>query len=365
MPGTAVFKAKRALLASARFVVVIALTYLGLLAVTFFIGRVMPVDPALAVAGDRAPEHVLQRVREEMGLNLPLYEQFVRYVGRALQGDFGNSVLTSNPVWDDIAKTFPATLELATCGIIIGAGIGVPLGVWAAVRRGGLADHAVRVMALVGYSVPIFWLGLMALVLFYAKLGWVAGPGRIDVAYEFSVTRVSGVMLLDTALVALQSGEWDAFRNALSHLILPASLLGYFSLAYISRMTRSFMLNELGQEYIVAARAKGLSESRIIWRHALRNAMVPLVTVIALSYAGLLEGSVLTETVFAWPGLGLYITNSLQNADMNAVLGGTIVVGTVFIGLNLVSDLLYRLLDPRTRDTRDVRDTRVSAGKGR
>jgi peptide/nickel transport system permease protein len=144
-------------------------------------------------------------------------------------------------------------------------------------------------------------------------------------------------------------GEWAAFRNALSHLILPASLLGQFSLAYISRMTRSFMLNELGQEYIVAARAKGLSETRIIWRHALRNAMVPLVTVIALSYAGLLEGSVLTETVFAWPGLGLYITNSLQNADMNAVLGGTIIVGSIFIGLNLLSDLLYRLLDPRTR----------------
>ena len=338
----------RGLRALARFAVVVVLTLLGLLAVTFFIGRVIPVDPALAIAGDRAPEHVIQRVREELGLNLPLYQQFGRYVSRAAQGDFGNSVLTSNPVFDDIKKTFPATLELATCGILIGVGFGVPLGVWAAVRRGGAADHAVRVMGLVGYSVPIFWLGLMALVLFYAKLGWVGGPGRIDVVHEFTINRVSGIMLLDTAL----AGNWDAFRSALSHLVLPASLLGYFSLAYISRMTRSFMLNELAQEYIVAARAKGLSESRIIWRHALRNAMVPLVTVIALSYAGLLEGSVLTETVFAWPGLGLYITSSLQNADMNAVLGGTIVVGTVFIGLNLLSDLLYRLLDPRTRDTR-------------
>ena len=331
-----------------RFLVVVALTYLGLLAVTFFIGRVIPIDPVLAIVGDRAPEHVVQRVREELGLNKPLWEQFAIYVGKALQGDFGTSVLTSNPVWDDIRRTFPATLELATCGILIGAGFGVPLGVWAAVRRGGIADHAVRVMGLVGYSVPIFWLGLMALVLFYAKLDWVGGPGRIDVAYEFSVERVSGLLLLDAAM----AGEWGAFRNALSHLILPASLLGYFSLAYISRMTRSFMLQELAQEYVVAARAKGLSEARIIWRHALRNAMVPLVTVIALSYAGLLEGSVLTETVFAWPGLGLYITNSLQNADMNAVLGGTIVVGTVFIGLNLLSDLLYRLLDPRTRDLR-------------
>jgi peptide/nickel transport system permease protein len=328
-----------------RFVAVILLTYLGLLAVTFFIGRVIPIDPVLAIVGDRAPEHVIARVREELGLNKPLWEQFTIYVAKVLHGDFGTSVLTSNPVMQDIRRAFPATLELATLGTIIGAGLGVPLGVWAAVKRGGLVDHVVRVLGLVGYSAPIFWLGLMALVVFYARLGWVGGPGRIDVVYEYTLTPVTGLLLLDTVV----AGEWQAFGNALSHLILPASLLGYFSLAYISRMTRSFMLNELGQEYVVAARAKGLSETRIIWRHALRNAMVPLVTVIALSYAGLLEGSVLTETVFAWPGLGLYITNSLQNADMNAVLGGTIIVGSIFIGLNLLSDLLYRLLDPRTR----------------
>jgi len=204
---------------------------------------------------------------------------------------------------------------------------------------------------LIGYSIPIFWLGLMALVVFYARLGWVAGPGRIDVVYEYTLVSVTGLLLLDTA----RAGEWQAFANAMSHLILPASLLGYFSLAYISRMTRSFMLNELAQEYVVAARAKGLSETRIIWRHALRNAMVPLVTVIALSYGGLLEGSVLTETVFAWPGLGLYLTNSLQNADMNAVLGATIVVGSIFIGLNLLADLLYQTLDPRTRAIKRAR----------
>ena len=328
-----------------RFLVVILLTYLGLLAVTFFIGRVMPVDPVLAIVGDRAPEHVIARVREELGLNKPLYAQFYSYLRKVLSGDFGTSVLTANPVMQDIRRAFPATLELASLGILFGAGLGVPLGVWAAVRRGKLVDQVVRIIGLVGYSVPIFWLGLMALLVFYAKLGWVAGPGRIDVAYEFTLGPVTGLLLLDTAM----AGEWEAFGNALSHLILPASLLGYFSMAYISRMTRSFMLNELAQEYVVAARAKGLSEARIIWRHALRNALVPLVTVIALSYAGLLEGSVLTETVFAWPGLGLYITNSLQNADMNAVLGGTIVVGSVFIGLNLLSDLLYKILDPRTR----------------
>ena len=331
--------------ATGRVVLVLALTYLGLLAVTFFIGRVIPVDPVLAIVGDRAPEHVVERVREELGLNKPLYAQFGIYLQKVAHGDFGTSVLTANPVLHDIARTFPATLELATLGILIGVTVGVPLGVWAAVRRGGLVDQVVRVMGLIGYSVPIFWLGLMALVLFYARLGWVSGPGRIDVVYQYTLQPVTGLLLVDAAL----GGEWEAFRNALSHLILPASLLGYFSLAYISRMTRSFMLNELSQEYVVAARAKGLSETRIIWRHALRNAMVPLVTVIALSYAGLLEGSVLTETVFAWPGLGLYLTNSLQNADMNAVLGGTIVVGSIFIGLNLLADLLYRALDPRTR----------------
>jgi peptide/nickel transport system permease protein len=246
---------------------------------------------------------------------------------------------------EDIRRTFPATFELATLGILIGAGFGVPLGVWAAVRRGSFTDQAVRIMGLLGYSVPIFWLGLMSLVLFYAKLDWVGGPGRLDVVYEYTLAPGTGILLLDAAM----AGEWEVFRNAFSHLILPASLLGYFSMAYISRMTRSFMLNELSQEYVIAARAKGLSEARIIWRHALRNAMVPLVTVITLSYAGLLEGSVLTETVFSWPGLGMYITNSLQNADMNAVLGGTIVVGSIFIGLNLLADLLYRALDPRTR----------------
>ena len=327
------------------FVLVLAFSYLGLLAVTFFIGRVIPVDPALAVLGDRASEEMLQRLREELGLNLPLWQQFGRYLARVLQGDLGVSLLSANPVLDDIRRVFPATFELATVGIVIGAGLGVPLGVWAAVRRGGLVDQLLRIIGLIGYSVPIFWLGLMALLVFYARLDWVAGPGRIDIAFEYSVTPVTGLLLVDAAI----AGEWEAFRNAFAHLALPGALLGYFSLAYISRMTRSFMLAELSQEYIVAARAKGLSEARIVWRHALRNAAVPLLTVIALSYAGLLEGSVLTETVFAWPGLGLYITNALQNADMNAVLGGTLVVGSIFIALNLLSDLLYRLLDPRAR----------------
>jgi peptide/nickel transport system permease protein len=306
---------------------------------------VVPIDPVIAIVGDRAPAQVYERVRQELGLDLPLVQQFWIYLKKAVSGDFGNSVLTTNPVMTDIANAFPATLELATLGTLIGVILGIPLGILAAVKRGSFIDQFVRVLGLAGYSIPIFWLGLMGLLVFYAKLGWVAGPGRLDVTYSYLYTPVTNIVLLDTAM----QGQWDAFWNAVSHIILPACLLGYFSLAYISRMTRSFMLNELAQEYVIAARVKGLSEMRVIWRHALRNAAVPLVTVIALSYANLLEGSVLTETIFAWPGLGQYITNSLQNADMNAVLGGTLVIGTVFVLLNLVSDLLYRLLDPRTR----------------
>ena len=328
-----------------RFLFIAAITFLGLIAVTFFIGRVVPIDPVLAIVGDRAPDSVVRAAREQYGLDLPLWQQFALYVKKALTGDFGTSVLSTYPVMQDIRRVFPATLELASVGTFIGLSFGIPLGVLAAVKRDTLIDQIVRVIGLIGYSIPIFWLGLMGLLIFYAKLDWVAGPGRIDIAYEYTFTPITGLFLFDAAI----QGEWGAFADIFSHIILPASLLGYFSMAYISRMTRSFMLNELAQEYIVAARAKGLSETRIIWGHALRNAAVPLVTVIALSYATLLEGSVLTETIFAWPGIGLYLTNSLQNADMNAVLGGTIVIGAVFIGLNLFADLLYRVLDPRTR----------------
>ncbi|MBW6505681.1 MAG: ABC transporter permease [Rhodobacteraceae bacterium] len=323
----------------------VALTFLGLLLVTFLIGRVVPVDPVLAVVGDRASQSVYDRVFIELGLDKPLYEQFWIYLQKILSGDLGTSFLTKKPIVEDIARVFPATLELATVAIIIGTAFGIPLGVLAAVRQGKLSDQIVRVVGLIGYSAPIFWLGLLGLLIFYARLHWVAGPGRIDISYEYAITPRTGLMLWDSAM----QGQWDAFRNALSHIILPAALLGYYSLAYISRMTRSFMLAELAQEYIITARVKGVAEWRIIWVHALRNAAVPLVTVIALSYAGLLEGSVLTETVFAWPGLGQYLTNSLQNADMNAVLGGTLVIGAIFVGLNLLSDLLYTLLDPRVR----------------
>jgi peptide/nickel transport system permease protein len=196
---------------------------------------------------------------------------------------------------------------------------------------------------------PVFWLGLIALLVFYGILGWSAGPGRLDVSYELTykldVVQRTGSVLIDSAL----SGAWDVFGNALRHLMLPAFVLGYLSLAYISRMTRSFMLEQWSQEYVTTARVKGVPEWRVVWVHAFGNALVPLITVVALTYAYLLEGSVLTETVFAWPGIGLYITNALFAADMAAVLGGTVIVGFAFIGLNLLSDILYRVVDPRAR----------------
>ncbi|PTE21196.1 peptide ABC transporter permease [Cereibacter changlensis JA139] len=328
-----------------KLVLTVAVTFLGLLLITFLISHVMSVDPVLRVVGDRASQSTYDAMYLQMGLDKPIWQQFWIYLQKVLSGDFGNSFLTKKPVMGDIARAFPATLELATVAILIGTLVGVPVGVWSAVKAGKAFDQIVRVLGLVGYSAPIFWLGLLGLLVFYANLQWVAGPGRIDIAYEYSFTSVTGLMLLDTAM----QGEWAAFGNAFSHIILPASLLGYFSMAYISRMTRSFMLAELAQEYVTTARVKGVPEWRIIWVHALKNAAVPLVTVVALSYAGLLEGSVLTETVFAWPGLGLYLTNSLQVADMNAVLGGTLVIGAIFVGLNLLSDLLYSLLDPRVR----------------
>jgi peptide/nickel transport system permease protein len=276
-------------------------------------------------------------------------EQFAIYVGDVGDRRFRQVDPHRAPGHRGYRPGLSATLELATIATLIGVLLGVPAGVTAAVHQGRWPDQLIRFVSLIGYSVPVFWLGLIGLLVLYGNLGWVAGPGRLDVsyelAYELDVAQRTGSILIDSAW----SGAWDVFGNALSHIVLPAGVLGYFSVAYISRMTRSFMLEQLGQEFVTTARVKGVAEWRVVWVHALGNALVPLITVIALSYAYLLEGSVLTETVFAWPGLGLYITNALFSADMNAVLGGTVVVGFAFIGLNLLSDLLYRVVDPRAR----------------
>lgn len=327
----------------------LAITLLGLMLITFCIARVVPIDPLLLILGERATPEQYQAARVELGLDQPMWKQFALYVWDALHGDLGTSIKSKQPVAGEIARYFPATLELATLATIIGVVVGVPAGVLAATKPGTWIDQIVRVIGLMGYSMPVFWLGLVGLLVFYGMLGWVGGPGRLDATfdmmYEFDIKPYTGMILLDTAL----NGRWDMFQNAISHIILPASLLGYTSMAYISRMTRSFMMNELGQEYITTARVKGMPERRVIWVHAMKNVAVPLITVIALSYAYLLEGAVLTETIFAWPGLGRYITDALFANDMPAVLGGTIVVGAVFVTLNMLSDLLYRLVDPRAR----------------
>lgn len=338
-------RAGRLLSALAGFLITLFLTFLGLLAITFFIGRVVPIDPVLAVVGDRATPAVYEAARVAMGLDQPLPVQFLTYVGNVLQGDLGQSVSTGRSVAEDISRFFPATFEMATLGILIGVALGVPLGVIAAARQGSRLDQAIRVVGLLGYSVPAFWLGLVGLALFYARLRWVGGPGRLDIFYDGLVSPVTGMILIDSLL----AGEIDIFWNAVSHLVLPASVLGFFSLAYIARMTRSFMLDQLSQEFVTTARVKGVSERVVIWRHAFRPIRVPLITVIGLSYAGLLEGSVMIETVFSWPGIGNYLTTALLNADMNAVLGATLVIGAVFIFINKVSDVLYRVLDPRAR----------------
>ncbi|MBX8826568.1 ABC transporter permease [Ochrobactrum sp. SFR4] len=323
----------------------VLITLFGLAIVTFMIGRVMPVDPVIAAVGDNAPEAVIQRVRAEMGLDQPLVVQFFHYIGQVLQGDLGNSILTRNPVTTDIARYFPATLELATAALLLAALIGIPLGVWAAVRQGTLTDQTIRVICLAGHSVPTFVLALISLLVFYAALGIAPGPGRQDIIFQDMIPHVTGILTIDTLL----DGDMDAFWDALAHMAQPVIILAYFSMAYITRMTRAFMLDALKGEFVVTARAKGLSGTAVIWKHAFPTVAVQLVTVLALTYAGLLEGAVVTETVFSWPGLGQYLTVSLMNADMNPVVGATLLIGVIYVGLNLLADILYKVLDPRVR----------------
>lgn len=321
----------------------VPITLFGLILVTFLIGRVMPIDPVVAIAGDHAPPDVVARIRLELGLDRPLLVQFWIYLVNLAHGDLGRSVMTTHTVVDDIVHFFPATIELATAAVIAAVVIGIPLGVLAAVKQGTRIDHAIRVFCLAGQSVPVFLLALLCLLIFYAQLGWAPGTGRQDVMFEGDVPVVTGFLTID----ALLDGDWDAFHDALAHLAQPAGVLAYFSMAYITRMTRAFMLDTLQDEYVITARAKGLSAARVIWRHAFGNIAVRLITVLVLTYAGLLEGAVVTETVFSWPGLGQYLTVSLLNADMNAVLGATLVIGLTYLVLNLLSDVAYRLLDPR------------------
>lgn len=333
------------LFAFARQAGTVLATLIGLLVLTFCIGRLMPVDPVRAIVGEEADQATYQMVAERIGAHLPLYQQFIRYVNDLTHGDFGVSIRTGQPVINDILHVMPATIELATFAIVFGAGFGIPLGILAAVQRNKPADHVIRFATLIGHSMPIFWTGMIGLIIFYAALDLVGGGGRLSDYYVGLVPDRTGFILIDAAI----AGDWEVFADAVNHLMLPASILGYSSMAYITRMTRSFMLDQLNQEYITTARVKGLSKSRTIWHHAFANIRVQLVTIVALAYGGLLEGAVLIETVFSWPGFGQYMTSNMLIGDMNAVMTCVLLVGVIFIALNLLSDALYKIFDPRTR----------------
>ncbi|EIW9477242.1 MULTISPECIES: ABC transporter permease [Klebsiella] len=314
----------------------------GVCVITFIISHLIPGDPARLLAGDRASDEIVRHIRQQLGLDLPLWQQFARYVDALLHGDLGTSIRTGRPVLEDLKTFFPATLELAFCALLIALLVGIPLGVLSAVYRNRWTDHLVRLMALTGISTPAFWLGLGVIVLFYGKLDWLPGSGRLDDWFD-PPTRVSGFYLLDSLL----EGNVEVFFNALQHLILPAATLAFVHLGIVARQIRSAMLEQLNEDYIRTALASGLPKFTIVVRYALPNALIPSITVLGLALGDLLYGAVLTETVFAWPGMGAYVVSSIQALDFPAVMGFAIVVSFAYVLVNLVVDLLYLWIDPR------------------
>lgn len=318
------------------------LTLFGLLLVTFSLSALSPVDRVLQIVGDHASQSTYDQVRHQLGLDQPLPVQFWHYLVNLAHGDLGIASATGQPVLHDLLAVFPATLELATLALIVGAVLGIVAGVLCARYAGSPWDLAVRTFTLLGNSVPIFWLGLLMLALFYARLQWAPGPGRLDDIYQYTVEPRSGFALIDTWL----SGDTAAFKNAIGHLALPVLVLAYYSLASITRLTRSACLSEMNKEYILLARAKGAGEMTILLRHVLPNIRGTLLTVTALAWTSMLEGAVLTETVFSWPGIGRYLTTALFAGDTTAIMGGTLLIGVSFVLINNLTDLLVRLTDP-------------------
>ena len=312
--------------------------------VVFLISHLVPADPILAQLGDMqaADPNLVAAYRARWGLDLPIWRQYLIFLGGLVQGDFGVSISTQRPVLDDILQYAPATIELSTIAFLLSVIVGVPLGVIAAVRRDSWIDHLARLISLIGVSAPTFWLAFVVLALFYGGLQIAPGPGRLDVVYLPPPT-VTGLFLVDSAL----AGQWDVFRNAAAHLVLPAAVLAATTLGLITRTTRAAMLESLGQDYIRVGRAKGLKERTIVTRHALPNALIPVVTLGGLAYAVLLSGTVLTETIFSWPGLGRYTFRSAVSLDFPAIMGITFLVAVVYLVINLIVDLSYALLDPR------------------
>ncbi len=322
-------------------------TFLGVTVIAFSFIRLVPGDPIELLIGERGidPERHAYLLHE-MGLDLPWYVQYFDFLGDVLQGDLGRSIVTKQPVFLEFLELFPATLELSIFALTFAVLIGLPIGILAGVKRGTVFDHASMTLSLTGFSMPIFWWALLLIIFFSGVLKWTPVSGRIDVL--FYVEPVTGLMLIDTLL----SDEEGAFRSALSHLILPTVALGTIPMAVIARQTRSAMLEVLNEDYVRTARAKGLPPGRVIGLHALRNALIPVVTVIGLQIGVLLAGAILTETIFAWPGIGKWLVDSISRRDYPSVQGGLLLIALLVMTVNLIVDLLYGLINPRIRHAR-------------
>jgi dipeptide transport system permease protein len=319
-------------------------TFIGVTIAAFSFIRLLPGDPILLMAGERGvtPERRAE-LEHVMGFDRPLWEQYFSFLGNLLHGDLGVSIVTKSPVMDEFLGRFPATIELSLIAIIFAVALGLPAGVIAAVKRGSFFDHTVMGVSLTGYSMPIFWWGLLLIILFSGILGWTPVSGRMSFMYYFD--RVTGFMLIDSLL----SGQPGAFKSAVMHLILPAVVLGTIPLAVIARQTRSAMLEVMSEDYVRTARAKGLSPMRVIGIHALRNALITVVTVIGLQVGVLLAGAILTETIFAWPGIGKWMIDSISRRDYPSVQGGLLLIASIVMLVNLIVDLTYGLINPAIR----------------
>lgn len=330
----------------------------GVTLLIFVITRLIPGDPAIALLGERASVDALQRLREDMGLTKPLWlnvaefrssgslaalfdSQYFIYMWDMIRFDLGRSIFSRIPVTESLLVRFPATVELTITAMLFALLIGIPAGVWAALRRGTFADTAVMTVALSGVSFPVFWLAIILIYIFAVQLGWLPPSGRLSTGVDFQP--ITGLYVLDSVL----RGNWEAFKNVLSHLVLPAVALGTIPLAIVVRMTRSSMLEVLNQDYVRTARSKGLQESRVVNKHAFRNALLPVVTVVGLSFGTLLSGAILTETVFSWPGIGRWVYDAISSRDYPIIQGGILFVAFVFVLVNLLVDLSYAFIDPR------------------
>ncbi|MGB3336256.1 MAG: ABC transporter permease subunit [Devosia sp.] len=327
-----------------RKLLLIVPTVIGISICAFAFVRLLPGDPILAMAGEHGvtPERY-EILKEAFGYNLPIWQQYLNYLGSVLSGDFGVSLGTKRPVLGEFMTLFPATVELALCAIILATVVGVPAGVLAAVKRGSWLDQGTMGVALTGYSMPIFWWGLLLIMFFSSYLGWTPVSGRI--ALNFFLRPITGFMTIDSLLY----GNWPAFVSALRHLILPTVVLATIPLAVIARQTRSAMLEVLGEDYVRTARAKGLSPKRVVNVHALRNALIPVVTTIGLQVGALMAGAILTETIFSWPGIGKWMIESILKRDYPVVQSGLLLIALIIMAVNLIVDVLYAVINPRIR----------------